>query len=84
MRTLFSSFTSMSFAFIPGSSALTITSLSFSKMSTKGFHLELSVRFFDNPELSWFWVDMAMEEKQHTSMLQHCREAGVFASERPA
>jgi rubrerythrin len=47
------------------------------------FYLELSVRFFDNPELSWFWVEMAMEEKQHAGMLQHCREAGVFASELP-
>jgi len=46
-------------------------------------YLELSVRFFDNPELSWFWVEMAMEEKQHAGMLQHCREVGVFASELP-
>lgn len=46
-------------------------------------YLELSVRFFDNPELSWFWVEMAMEEKQHAGMLQHCREAGVFAEELP-
>lgn len=46
-------------------------------------YLELSVRFFDNPELSWFWVEMAMEEKQHAGMLQHCREAGVFAPELP-
>ena len=46
-------------------------------------YLELSVRFFDNPELSWFWVEMAMEEKQHAGMLQHCREAGVFASKLP-
>jgi hypothetical protein len=46
-------------------------------------YLELSVRFFDNPELSWFWVEMAMEEKQHAGMLQHCREAGVFATKLP-
>jgi hypothetical protein len=46
-------------------------------------YLELSVRFFDNPELSWFWVEMAMEEKQHAGMLQHCREAGVFAALLP-
>jgi ATP/maltotriose-dependent transcriptional regulator MalT len=46
-------------------------------------YLELSVRFFDNPELSWFWVEMAMQEKQHAGMLQHCREAGVFATELP-
>jgi hypothetical protein len=48
-----------------------------------GLYLELSVRFFDNPELSWFWVEMAMEEKQHAGMLQHCREAGIFAAELP-
>ena len=46
-------------------------------------YLELSVLFFDHPELSWFWVEMAMEEKQHAGMLQHCREAGVFAAELP-
>jgi rubrerythrin len=46
-------------------------------------YLELSVRFFDNAELSWFWVEMAMEEKQHAGILQHCREAGVFAAQLP-
>jgi hypothetical protein len=46
-------------------------------------YMELSVRFLDNPELRWFWIEMAMEEKQHAGMLQHCREAGVFASELP-
>jgi hypothetical protein len=46
-------------------------------------YLELSVRFFDNPAFSWFWVEMAMEEKQHAGMLQHCLEAGVFATELP-
>lgn len=46
-------------------------------------YLELSVRFLDNYDLSWFWVEMAMEEKQHAGMLQHCREAGVFAVELP-
>lgn len=46
-------------------------------------YLELSVRFFNKAELSWFWVEMAMEEKQHAGMLQHCREAGVFAPELP-
>jgi hypothetical protein len=50
---------------------------------TAALYLELSIRFFDNPELSWFWVEMAMEEKQHAGMLQHCREAGVFAAQLP-
>jgi len=46
-------------------------------------YFEFSVRFHDNNALSWFWVEMAMEEKQHAGMLQHCREAGVFAEELP-
>jgi rubrerythrin len=46
-------------------------------------YLELSVGFFNHPELRWFWIEMAMEEKQHAGMLQHCREAGVFAVELP-
>jgi hypothetical protein len=46
-------------------------------------YLELLSASSTNPELSWFWVEMAMEEKQHAGMLQHCREAGVFAAELP-
>jgi rubrerythrin len=46
-------------------------------------YLELSIRFADNSPLRWFWIEMAMEEKQHAGMLQHCREAGVFAGELP-
>ena len=46
-------------------------------------YLELSVRFMDNTALRWFWVEMAMEEKQHAGMLQHCREAGVIADKLP-
>ena len=46
-------------------------------------YLELSVRFLDNPAVSWFWVEMAMEEKQHAGMLQHCRETGIFTERLP-
>jgi hypothetical protein len=46
-------------------------------------YLELSVRFHDRPDLSWFWVEMAMEEKQHAGLLHHCRDAGVFSAELP-
>ena len=46
-------------------------------------YLDLSVRFLDNPELSWFWVEMAMEEKQHAGMLQYCKETGMFAHDLP-
>jgi hypothetical protein len=46
-------------------------------------YLELSIRFADPPGLRWFWVEMAMEEKQHAGMLQHCSEASVFAGTLP-
>ena len=56
--------------------------ISFEERSAE-LYLDLSVVFYDRPQLRWFWVDMAMEEKQHAGLLQHCREAGVFASELP-
>ena len=56
--------------------------IGFEERSAK-LYLDLSVVFYDNPEFRWFWVDMAMEEKQHAGMLHHCREAGVYASELP-
>jgi rubrerythrin len=46
-------------------------------------YLEMSVRFLDNVELSWFWVEMAMEEKQHAGMLQFCKETGTFSPRLP-
>lgn len=46
-------------------------------------YLDMSAHFFSNPELSWFWVEMAMEEKQHAGMLQFCRDAHVFAADLP-
>ena len=58
------------------------TYISFEERSA-AMYLDLSIRFFENPELSWFWVEMAMEEKQHAGMLQHCREASVYAIELP-
>ena len=47
-------------------------------------YLDLSVRFVKDIELSWFWVEMAMEEKQHAGMLQYCRETGMFADALPS
>jgi len=47
-------------------------------------YLELSVRFAANPELSWFWVDMAMEEKQHAGMLYHCSITGMLSNQLPS
>jgi hypothetical protein len=46
-------------------------------------YLELSVKFFNDIDLTWFWVEMAMEEKQHASLLQYCRETGICASQLP-
>jgi len=46
-------------------------------------YLELSIRFADEPRLRWFWIDMAMEEKQHAGMLHHCWVSNVFADELP-
>ena len=46
-------------------------------------YLDLSVRFLNNVELSWFWVEMAMEEKQHAGMLQYCKETGMFSPRLP-
>ena len=46
-------------------------------------YLDLSVRFFADPELSWFWVEMAMEEKQHAGLLRYCRDANVFTTQLP-
>jgi hypothetical protein len=46
-------------------------------------YLDLSVRFLNDTELSWFWVEMAMEEKQHAGMLQYCKETGMFANSLP-
>jgi hypothetical protein len=47
-------------------------------------YLELSIRFFDQVDISWFWIEMAMEEKQHAGLLQYCLEERVFAEELPA
>jgi hypothetical protein len=46
-------------------------------------YLDVSVRFYDQVEISWFWIEMAMEEKQHAGLLQYCLEQGIFANELP-
>jgi len=35
-------------------------------------YLDLAVRFLDNTDLSWFWVEMSIEEKRHVGLLQFC------------
>lgn len=46
-------------------------------------YLDLAVRFVNNVDLSWFWVEMAMEEKQHAGLLQYCRETDMLCARMP-
>src|SRR5262245_29038303 len=39
----------------------------------------LHERFIANPKLAKFWVETAMEELQHSSILRFCRERGFMA-----
>jgi hypothetical protein len=39
----------------------------------------LHERFITNPPLARFWVEAAMDELHHRSILQFCRERGVMA-----
>jgi hypothetical protein len=49
-----------------------------------GLYLTLASRFSpQNPELSEFWVDMAMQEKQHAGLLQFCVAEQLFAPDVP-
>jgi hypothetical protein len=43
-------------------------------------YLDLSVHFYHQIDLSWFWVDMAMAEKQRAGLLHHCLENRVFGA----
>ena len=46
-------------------------------------YLDLSIRFSQQTELSWFWIEMAMKEKQEAGLLQYCLENKTFARELP-
>jgi hypothetical protein len=35
-------------------------------------YLTLARRFKENADLSWFWLQMSMEEKQHAQLLEFC------------
>ena len=49
-----------------------------------GLYLTLASRFSpQDPELSEFWLDMAMQEKQHAGLLQFCVAEQLFAPEVP-
>jgi hypothetical protein len=46
-------------------------------------YLKLSIRFLNDTDLSWFWIEMAMEEKQHAGLLQYCRDSAIWAPTLP-
>ena len=46
-------------------------------------YLDLSVHFCHEIDVSWFWVEMAMEEKQHAGLLHYCLEKHMFAENLP-
>src|SRR5262245_60821525 len=46
-------------------------------------YLQLASRFSNDRQLSSFWLDMAMQEKQHAGLLQFCLCESLFASKLP-
>jgi len=46
-------------------------------------YLRLASRFSKVPELSWFWLEMGMQEKQHAGLLQFLLSEKLFAGELP-
>ena len=48
-------------------------------------YLQMASRFSpESPDLSAFWLEMGMQEKQHAGLLQFCVAEELFASELPA
>ena len=46
-------------------------------------YVEFASHFSQDPQLSSFWLDMAMHEKQHAGLLQFCLRDGLFVSDLP-
>ena len=46
-------------------------------------YLDLSIRFYEEVDISWFWIEMAMTRKQRAGLLQYCLEERLFAEELP-
>jgi hypothetical protein len=44
---------------------------------------QIASRFMDNPRLSWFWVEMSMDEKQHAGFLQFCAVEDLIIENLP-
>lgn len=47
-------------------------------------YLRLASRFSSDPKLSWFWFEMAMEEKQQAGLLQFCVTEGLLTHDLPS
>jgi hypothetical protein len=54
-----------------------------SEEKAAAIYLQLASRFSHDPELSSFWLDMAMHEKQHAGLLQFCLCDHLFATDLP-
>jgi rubrerythrin len=48
-----------------------------------GIYLQFASRFYQDPELSSFWLEIAMHEKQHAGLLQFCLCQKLFAPDLP-
>jgi rubrerythrin len=46
-------------------------------------YLQFASRFSQDPELSSFWLEIAMHEKQHAGLLQFCLCQKLFAPDLP-
>ena len=46
-------------------------------------YLGFASHFFEDCELSAFWLDMGIQEKQHAGLLQFCLADRLFAAELP-
>jgi len=51
--------------------------------SAASIYLRLAAHFRSHRKLSWFWVQMALEEKQHAGLLQFCLADSLFAPDLP-
>jgi hypothetical protein len=46
-------------------------------------YLNLARQFAKNKELSWFWMEMSMEEKQHAVLLEFCGCQDLLGNNMP-
>jgi hypothetical protein len=46
-------------------------------------YMNLARRFAKNRDLSWFWLEMSMEERQHAVLLEFCGCEGLLGKNMP-